>query len=100
MIGNNFHKTHRLTYSHSAGDLNAFLRFRSPSNQHSSANFRRETSLTELSLLKFAQQIADGMKYLSNLNFVHRDLGKRFLSSKIDLRVDHNLLHTQPLEIV
>jgi len=62
----------------SKGDLNSFLIFRGPSNQLSSANFRKEcTNLSELSLLNFAKQIADGMKYLSNLGFVHCDLSTR-----------------------
>ncbi|XP_068685610.1 tyrosine kinase receptor Cad96Ca-like isoform X2 [Montipora foliosa] len=40
-------------------------------------DIKRQTSLTSQQLMKFAWQIADGMKYLSSRSIIHRDLAAR-----------------------
>lgn len=59
----------------SPGDLNEYLRYCSPFATHQSN--RRRIDLSEMDLLSMSSQIADGMVYLSEKKFVHRDLATR-----------------------
>lgn len=58
----------------SGGNLLAFVRRNKCHNPH---YINMLSSLNERQLLKIAEDVANGMNYLSNLNLVHRDLAAR-----------------------
>lgn len=68
------------------GDLNSFLRFRSPYTNPANCPKDQDDTTLQTMLVGFAVQIANGMEYLSELGFVHRDLATR------NCLIDENLV--------
>ncbi|KAF0287393.1 Muscle, skeletal receptor tyrosine protein kinase [Amphibalanus amphitrite] len=62
------------------GDLNEYLRQASPKNviiKHETGEIFSDSTLSHLDMTVIAQQIASGMQYLAERQFVHRDLACR-----------------------
>ncbi|XP_055931940.1 BDNF/NT-3 growth factors receptor-like [Argiope bruennichi] len=59
------------------GDLNNFLRDRSPHNESTEIDVNKYPELTIPDLIHISCQIAAGMDYLASQHFVHRDLATR-----------------------
>ncbi|XP_037087546.1 tyrosine-protein kinase transmembrane receptor Ror2-like, partial [Pollicipes pollicipes] len=62
------------------GDLNEYLRQASPKNviiKHETGEIFSDSTLSHLDMTMIAQQIASGMQYLAERQFVHRDLACR-----------------------
>lgn len=61
------------------GDLLGFLRKSRglKDTYYNSPDVKPQTNLTSRQLMQFAQQIADGMNYLSSCKIIHRDLAAR-----------------------